>query len=38
MGFFSSNELKEIVSDKYSDYTSTHLADEIVEILNDCWK
>mgnify|MGYP003288854625 CR=1 FL=1 len=38
LGFFSSNELKEIVSDRYSDYTSTHLANEIVEILNDYWK
>ena len=38
MGFFSSNELKEIISDSYSDYTSTHLADEIQNVLNDYWK
>lgn len=37
MGFFSSNELKEIVSDEYSDYTSTHLANEVVDILGDFW-
>ena len=39
LGFFSNKkELIKICSDKYTDYVAEHLADEIVNILNDYWK
>ena len=39
LGFFSNpSELEIICSDAYTDYVSQHLADEIVNILNDTFK
>ena len=38
-GFYSNpNELKYLMSDKYSNYIAEHLADEIQNVLNDYWK
>lgn len=39
LGFFSNlDELQVICSDSYTDYVSSHLADEIENVLNDYWK
>ncbi len=38
-GFYSNpNELKHLMSDEYVNYIAEHMANEMVEVLNDYWK
>ena len=38
-GFYSNpNELRYLMSNEYSDYIAKHIADEMINVLNDYWK